>query len=82
MVTALMWTDAKSFKQHLSDMRIFRQSHEINLTGKAAPLKDVPALQITQPARETGCAEDIISFKDKPFLVPIWDIALPVDIQN
>ena len=82
MVTALMWTDAVSFKEHLNDMRIFRKSHAINLTGKTAPLKDVSAAQITEHKSETAYVGDIFSFIDKHFLVSQWDISLSRDIQN
>ncbi len=39
MVIALVWNDVESFKRHLEDMRIFRQSHHRDLEGRFAPDK-------------------------------------------
>ena len=82
MIMALVWNDAKSFKQHLEDMRMFRQTHHSDLEGRFAPLKDMPTLRNIHPPNKTGEARGFISARGKAVLVPIREIALPRNSQN
>jgi hypothetical protein len=82
MVTALVWHDAKSFRQHLEDMRIFRQSHPCNLKNGLTPLKNMPTSCDIHPPRQAGGAHGFISVRGKPVIVPIWEIVLPRNSQN
>lgn len=81
MVIALVWNDAKSFKKHLEDMRMFRQSHQSNLEDRFTLLKDIPTSCGIHPQSKTG-ARGFISARGKPTIVPIWEIELPRNSQN
>ena len=82
MVIALVWNDAKSFRQHLEDMRMFRQSHQSNLESRFTLLKDMPTPCDIHPQSKTGGARGLISARGKSILVPIWEIVLPRNSQN
>ncbi len=82
MVMALVWNDAKSFRQHLEHMRMFRQSHRSDLEGRFAPLKDMPTPCDIHPPSKTGGARGFISARGKSVLVPVWEIVLPRNSQN
>jgi hypothetical protein len=81
MVTALVWNDAKSFRQHLEDMRVFRQSHHRNLESRPA-LKDMPNACDTPLPGKTGGARGFISARGKLALIPMWEIVPPSNSQN
>ena len=78
----LVWNDAKSFKQHLEDMRMFRQSHRGELEGKRACLKHLPIPGDVYPQSSTGGARFLITARDKSVIVPMWDLVLPKNSQN
>ena len=80
MVMALVWNDAKSFKQHLEHMRMFRQTHHSD-EGRFAPLKEMPTLCDIHPPSKPGL-RGRISIRGKSALVPIWEIAPPRNSQN
>jgi hypothetical protein len=82
MVIALVWNNAKSFKQHLEQMRMFRQSHQSNLKGRFTPLKNMPTSCDIHPPSQTGGASGFISVRGKLVIVPIWEIVLPRNSQN
>ncbi len=82
MIIALVWNDAKSFQQHLEDMRMFRQSHQSNLEGRFTLLKDIPTSCGIHPQSKTGGARGFTSARGKPTIVPIWEIVLPRNSQN
>ena len=77
-----IWKSVKSFKQHISDMKMFRQSHddihheEYRIVGNMPQPGDI---NTTEP---WGGAKVIISTRRKSNLVPLWDIELPRGIQN
>jgi hypothetical protein len=81
MVMALVWNDAKSFKQHLEHMKKFRQSHHSN-EGRLAPLKEMPTLYNIRPPSKTGEVRGSISIRGKSAIVPIWEIEPPRNSQN
>lgn len=79
---ALVWNDAKSFKQHLEHMRTFRHSHHSVLESEFALLKNMPTSYDIHPPSETGGARDSISLRGEPSLVPIYEVGLPRNSQN
>lgn len=82
MVIALVWNDAKSFKQHIEQMRMFRQSHHCNLEDSFTLLKNMPNTLGIHPPRKIGGAGGFISARGKPTLAPIWTIVPPRGSQN
>jgi hypothetical protein len=82
MVMALIWNDTRSFKQHLEDMRLFRQSHRRNPDSSPNLIKDMPTPRIMPFPGNTGGVSGFISTKGKSTMVPIWEIALPRGSQN
>jgi len=82
MVIALVWNNAKSFKQHLEQMRMFRQSHHGNLEGRFTQIKNMPTSCDIHPPRQTGGASGFIGVRGKSVIVPIWEIELPRNSQN
>ena len=82
MVIALVWNNAKSFKQHLEQMRMFRQSHHNNLESRFTQLKNMPTSYKAHPPRQTGGAHGFINARGKSVIVPIWEIVLPKNSQN
>ena len=77
-----IWKSVKSFKQHISDMKMFRQSHgdisreEYRLVGNMPQPGDI------ETAEPRGGAKVIISTRRRTSLVPLWDVELPKGIQN
>ena len=82
MVMALVWHDTKSFRQHLEDMKSFRQLHRSNLESSSGLLKNMPTPRHMPFPGNTGGVSGFISTKGKSTLVPIWEIALPRGSQN
>ena len=82
MVTIMVWNDAKSFRQHLEDMRVFRQSHHCNPGGGYIVPKDMPTACDIHPPRKTGRARGFISVRGNLALVPMWEIVPPGNSQN
>jgi hypothetical protein len=82
MESELIWNDAKSFQQHIANMKIFNQSHPSNSQGKYNLFKGKPDtcnIHATgNPARTSG----FITTRGKPALAPIWEIELPRGSQN
>jgi len=82
MAAALVWNDAKSFEQHLEDMRLFRRTHPGRLEGGLAPLKSLSTLcYYIRRSINTGLISSV-SVRGKSILVPVWQIALPGNSQN
>ncbi len=81
MVMALVWNDAKSFKQHLEHMRMFRQTHRSD-EGRLAPLKDMPTPGNIHSSSKAGCVRGSICIKGGAVIAPIWKIAPPRNSQN
>jgi hypothetical protein len=78
----LVWKDAKSFKQHIADMRMFSQSHRHNPQGGFNLLKNMPTSCNFHPAGRTGGGTGFFNTRGKLILVPIWEIELPRGSQN
>jgi hypothetical protein len=69
----------KSFKQHLEDMKTFRQTHK---TRQTEQIMDMPLLINVNPPQETGLIKNITDDKGKVIFVPIWKIALDRGLNN
>jgi hypothetical protein len=82
MEMVLVWKDAKSFKQHIADMRMFSLLHRHNLQGVFNLLKNMPTSCNFPPVGSTGGGIGFISNRGKSTLVPIWEIELPRGSQN
>lgn len=82
MVIALVWNNPQSFKQHLEQMRMFRQSHHSNLESRFTQIKNMPTSRDIQPPRQTVGASGFISVRGKSAIVPIWEIVLSRNSQN
>ena len=77
-----IWKSVKSFKQHISDMKVFRQSHDRISRGECAIVGNMPQPGGIDTAGPQGGTKVIISTRRKSNLVPLWDIELPRGIQN
>jgi hypothetical protein len=77
-----IWKSVKSFKQHISDMKIFRQSHDDIYQKEYRILGNMPQPGDINAAETRGGAKAIISTRRRSSLVPLWDIELPRGIQN
>ena len=78
----LVWNSVKSFKQHLEEMRHFRQSHNGASEEEIKMIKVVPMpFDVTIP-RETGLIKCFCDSRGKLILVPIWEIKVPKGSQN
>ena len=82
MITALVWNDAKSFRQHLEDMRMFRLSHHGNPKSGFTMPKNMPTTYDIQLPQKTGGTRNLINVSGKSALVPIWEIVPPRNSQN
>lgn len=82
MVMALVWNDAKSFKNHVEHMRMFRKYHHSALAFGFTLLKDLPTPYVIHPPGETGGARDSFSVRDESALVPVREVTLPRNSQN
>lgn len=82
MAMTLVWHDAKSFRQHLEHMRVFRQAHRRDPGRRLALLKDMPDLGNIHPPGETGEGRGPISARGRSAPVPVWEIRLPGNSQN
>jgi hypothetical protein len=78
----LVWKDAKSFKQHIADMKMFSLSHRHNPQSRFNLLKNMPTSCNFQPAGRIGGGTGFVSAGGKSTLVPIWEIELPRGAQN
>lgn len=54
MSVLLKWDSAKAFKQHLGEMRLFRQSHPSESAVRALTYQHLPALYVLEPLKDTG----------------------------
>ena len=82
MEIILVWNNARSFRQHVADMKQFNQEHKNNPTNKFHMLNDMPLPSNFQPVNTQGGGKIIISPKRKCTLVPLWEVELPRDVQN
>ncbi len=82
METALIWKDAKSFRQHIAAMRVFSQSHPSNPQGRYNTLKGIPNPCNIHPTGKSAGTSGFITTRGKPALAPIWEIELPRGSQN
>jgi hypothetical protein len=82
MVNSLVWHDAKSFKRHLEQMRMFRLTHHDNLKSRFALLKDMPVSGGVHFPSKTGGTRGLISMRGKSTLIPVREIVLHENSQN
>ncbi len=76
-----IWKSVKSFKQHISDMKLFRQSHE-DIPSHNNMVGNMPFQGDIEVVGSRGGSKVTISTKRKSTLVPFWEIELPKGIQN
>ena len=82
MVMALVWNDAKSFKRHLEQMRMFRQAHHSDAKSRLALIKDMPNSCDIDPQSKCGESRVFNRTRRRSLTVPIWEIELPRNSQN
>lgn len=68
----LVWNNVKTFKQHIEDMKNFREAHTNRQTEQ---IKDMPELYLVKPPRETGLVNSLTDKKGKVIFVPIWKMS-------
>jgi len=71
---AMVWKNSEAFKEHVEQMRMFRQSHHSDSEVRVAFLKSMPSLYLLHPMRETGGARVLTSTMDWSALVPIGKV--------
>ncbi len=82
MVMALVWNNAKSFKQHVERMRMFRLSGHTGVEVRLALLESMPTSQVTHSMSETGGSRGFIDMSGEPALIPMRKVALNRNTQN
>lgn len=78
----LVWNNIESFRQHLEDMRQFRQSHNRELAASLKALKNLPVQYAVIPAQETGLIKSLTDNKGNLIIVPIWQVNPDKGSQN
>ena len=79
---ALVWNNAKSFKQHVEYMRMFHVRGHTDLEIGIALLESMPALHVTPSVSETGGSGDLININDEPSLIITQEVELNINVQN
>jgi len=82
MEIILVWNNARSFQQHVADMKQFSQEHKNSPANEFYMLKDMPLPDSFQPVNTQGGGKILISPKRKCTLVPLWEVELPKGVQN
>ena len=77
-----IWKSVRSFKQHVSDMKLFRQKHEDLPCSQVYMVGNMPLQDGIDPSYTLGGSKVIINTRPKTKLVPLWNIELPRGIQN
>ena len=77
-----IWKSVKSFKQHISDMKVFRQSHDDIHQEESRIVGNMPQPGDVNTAEPQSGTKIIISTRRRSNLVPLWDVELPRGIQN
>jgi hypothetical protein len=74
MKVLLKWDNAEAFKQHLEEMRQFRQSHPSESALRARSYGHMPALYVLEPVKDTGGSNCSIERGAQRWLVPFWKV--------
>jgi hypothetical protein len=77
-----IWKSVRSFKQHVADMKLFRQKHEDIANSRNSMIGNMPLRGDIEPVYSRGGSKIIITTRRKTKLVPIWKIELPRGVQN
>jgi hypothetical protein len=75
----LVWNNTDTFKQHLEEMKTFRQAHN---KRQAEQVKNMSILPNAKPPRETGLVKSITNSRGKVIFAPIWKIVLSKGSNN
>jgi hypothetical protein len=81
MITALIWNNEESYRQHLEHMKMFRRTHQNDLKGKFTR-NDIRTSSDIHPQDKTGKDREFVSARGKPVLIPVWEIVPPRGSQN
>jgi hypothetical protein len=77
----LVWNNAKSFQQHVEDMKAFRQAHDAS-RNELMLSKNMPIpYDVNVPCKASG-GRHVIRTGNKVIIVPIWKVELPAGVQN
>jgi len=84
---AMVWDNMESFRKHVEQMRMFRQSHPVLETvafkqSRLDVLKITRLLQVADITRGTGGLRDHLNAEEWPALAPIRKVTLPGGSQN
>jgi hypothetical protein len=77
----LTWNNTKSFKQHLAEMKSFRQTHT-SPKEMARMFKNMPVMYKVNPLPEQDFYDSLTNDQEKLRSIPIWDITLAEGAQN
>jgi hypothetical protein len=77
----LVWNNTNAFKQHLEDMRLFRESHNHAPYEIAKLLQNMPVYE-TNSIREKVLHGDLAKKQRMLKITPIWNIKLAEGTQN
>lgn len=78
----LVWNDTNAFREHLEDMRQFRQSHDSFMAMSLKALKNLPVQYAVKPPSETGLIKSLTNNKGNLIIVPIWKVNPVKGSQN
>jgi hypothetical protein len=77
----LVGNNKNSFKQHLEEMKLFRESHNSPLET-VKMLKNMLVMYKANPPRDIGLTGGLTNNYGNLKTVPIWNITLVEGIQN
>jgi hypothetical protein len=75
----LTWNNINSFKQHVDDMKTFRETHKNPQTEQ---LKDMPLLVTVKPPQETGLIKSLTDDNEKVIFITMKRITLTRGTNN
>ena len=78
----LVWDNAQAFRQHVEDMKTFRQSHSDIARSELSLFKGKPPSYDVRFPCNTGGSSQLIKTGGKTIIVPIWKIVLSQGSQN
>jgi hypothetical protein len=75
----LTWNNKNSFKQHLDEMKTFRETHKNQQTEQ---LNDMPLLVAVKPPQETGLIKSLTDDNENVIFITMKKITLTRGTNN
>jgi len=82
MSVLLKWDNAKAFKQHLEEMRLFRRSHPSESVLRARVYEHMPVLYVQHPIRDSGGTNHAVDEEGWRWLIPLQEAGKWAFLRN